>query len=147
MKNILNQVNRKTADDKMGITIVDVRIVRADLTKELRTSTVERMISELGERAKETLALGQERANQIRASAERESAVILAEARRDAEIVKGQGDQQAITIYAEAFNRDPQFYSFLRSMEAYRTTLSDPETKMILSPEGNGFLRYLKERQ
>ncbi len=143
MNDIRARVNRKTQQDELGIEIVDVRIVRADLTKELRTSTVRRMISELQERATETRAKGEERAKEIRATAEKERTVILANAGRDAQILKGQGDNEAIKIYADAFNKDKEFYSFVRSMEAYKNTLADPETRLILSPDSN-FFKYFE---
>lgn len=139
MNDIRQRVNRKIQQDKLGIEIIDVRIVRADLTNELRTSTVRRMISELQERATETRAKGEERAKEIRATAEKERTVILANANRDAQIIKGEGDNQAIKIYAEAFNKDKEFYGFVRSMEAYKNTLADPETQLILSPDSKFF--------
>lgn len=143
MSEIRERVNRKIDQDKLGIEIVDVRIVRADLTPDLRTSTVRRMISELSKRATETRAKGEERALEIRSTAEKERSVLLAEAQRDAEITKGEGDKQAIKIYANAFNKDKEFYAFLRSMEAYKNTLASPETKMILSPDSE-FFKYLQ---
>lgn len=143
MNDIRQRVNRKIQQDKLGIEIIDVRIVRADLTNELRTSTVRRMISELQERATETRAKGEERAKEIRATAEKERTVILANANRDAQIIKGEGDNQAIKIYAEAFNKDKEFYGFVRSMEAYKNTLADPETQLILSPDSK-FFQYFQ---
>lgn len=145
MNEIKNRVNRRTKSDQLGIEIIDVRIVRADLTPDLRTSTVRRMISELQERATETRAKGEELALEIRSTAEKERTVLLAEARRDAEIMKGEGDKEAIKTYAEAFNKDKDFYAFIRSMEAYRNTLADPDTRMILSPNSD-FLRYFEDR-
>lgn len=144
MNEIGQRVNRKIEQDELGIEIVDVRIVRADLTAELRTSTVRRMISELKERATETRAKGEERALEIRSTADKERTVILAEANRDAQIIKGQGDEQAIKIYADAFNKDKEFYSFIRSLEAYRNTLADPETRLILNPKSD-FFRYFQD--
>jgi membrane protease subunit HflC len=146
MSDILNRVNSKIASDNMGIEIIDVRIVRADLTPELRQSTVRRMISELRERATETRAKGEERALEIRSTAEKERTVILAEASRDSQILRGEGDREAIGIYTEAFNKDPEFYSFTRSLEAYRTSLSDSETKLILSPKSEFFKFYSPEK-
>jgi len=70
--------------------------------------------------------------------------VIIAEAERDAQITKGQGDNEAIKIYADAFNKDKEFYSFIRSMEAYSETLSDPETRLILSPDSDFFKHFGK---
>lgn len=145
MSEILKRVNAKTDQDEFGIEIVDIRIIRADLTPELRISTVNRMRSELEERATETRANGLEQAKIIRAEAEKERTVLLANAERDAQILRGKGDEEAIKIYAKAFNKDPQFYSFIRSMEAYAKTLADPETQLILSPNSD-FLKYLKDK-
>ncbi len=146
MNEIRLRVNRTTTNDQLGIEIVDVRIVRADLTSELRTSTVRRMISELQERATETRAKGEEQALEIRSTAEKERTVLIAEAQRDAEMLKGQGDNEAIKIYADAFNKDKEFYAFIRSMEAYKNTLADPDTRLILSPNGD-FFRYFNDRK
>ncbi len=145
MNDIRSRMNRIIQQDQLGIEIVDVRIVRADLTAELRDSTVRRMISELQERATETRAKGEELAKEIRSEAEKERTIILANAQRDAQILRGQGDEEAIRIYAEAFNKDKEFYAFIRSMEAYRNTLADPDTRLILSPESD-FFRYFENR-
>lgn len=145
MQDIRGKVNNKINDDRLGIELVDIRIVRADLTPDLRQSTVRRMISELKERATETRAKGEEKALEIRSTAEKERTVILAEAERDAQIVRGEGDQEAIKTYAAAFNKDPDFYAFIRSMEAYRKTLANPDTRMILSPDSE-FFRYFGKR-
>ncbi len=144
MEEIKNRVNNKIKQDSLGIEIVDVRIVRADLTSDLRTSTVRRMISDLKERATETRAKGEQRALEIRSTAEKDRTVLLAEAGRDAQVIKGQGDKDAIKIYADAFNKDKEFYSFIRSMEAYKNTLADPDTRLILSP-GSDFFRYFED--
>lgn len=141
MAEILARVNRKIKQDQLGVEIVDVRIIRADLTPELLTSTVRRMVSELQERAKETRAIGTERAKEIRSAADKQRTILMAEAQRDSEIKKGEGDKEAITIYTEAFNKDAEFYAFMRSMEAYRNTLANPETRLILSP-GSDFFRF-----
>ena len=93
----------------------------------------------------EVRARGEERALEIRSTAEKERTVILAEANRDSEKIKGQGDKEAIKIYADAFNKDKDFYGFMRSMEAYKNTLADPETRLILSPKSD-FLRYFDDR-
>lgn len=142
MKDIRDRVNAKTKEDRLGIEIVDTRIVRADLTPELRQSTVRRMISELKERATETRANGEERALEIRSTAEKERTVLLAQAGRDAQIVKGQGDGEAIKTYADAFNKDKDFYEFIRSMEAYKKTMANSDTRLILSPDGEFFKHF-----
>ena len=146
MSEIQTRVNVAIEKDKLGIQLVDVRIVRADLTAQLLTSTVRRMISELKERATETRSKGEETALQISSEAEKQRTVILANAQRDAQIVRGEGDETSIKIYTDAFNKDKEFYAFFRSMEAYQNTLADSDTRLILSPD-NGFLKYLENIQ
>ncbi len=146
MAEINSRLNKKIKEDKMGIEVVDVRIVRADLGESLRDSTVRRMISEMTERATETRSKGEQLALEIRAGAEKERTVILAEAERDAQVIRGEGDNTAIQTYAAAFNKDKEFYGFMRSMEAYKTTLSDPDTRLILSPDSD-FFRYFDKKQ
>jgi membrane protease subunit HflC len=145
MSDINQRLNKKIREDKMGIEVVDVRIVRADLGESLRDSTVRRMISEMTKRATETRAKGEQLALEIRSTAEKERTVILANAERDAQILRGQGDKEAIQTYAAAFNKDKQFYTFMRSMEAYKNTLADPDTRLILSPDSD-FFRYFENR-
>lgn len=145
MAEIRTRLNKKIQEDKMGIEIVDVRIVRADLGESLRDSTVRRMISDLTERATETRSKGEQLALEIRATAEKERTVILANAERDAQILRGEGDKQAIQTYSAAFNKDKEFYAFMRSMEAYKNTLADPDTRLILSPNSD-FFRYFDKR-
>lgn len=142
MADIRARVNQKIQDDELGIDLVDVRIVRADLTDELRASTVKQMNSELNERATERRSKGSERALEITSTAEKERTIILAEAERDAQILRGEGDKEAIRIYAEAFNVDKEFYSFIRSMEAYKNTMANPETRLILSPDSEFFKHF-----
>jgi membrane protease subunit HflC len=146
MAEIGTRLNRKIQEDKLGIQMVDVRIVRADLGEALRDSTVRRMISEMQERATETRARGEELALEIRANADRERTVLLAEAEKNAQVLRGQGDKEAIQTYASAFNKDKEFYTFIRSMEAYRNTLGDQDTKLILSPDSD-FFRYIDNRR
>ncbi len=146
MAEINARLNQKIKEDKMGVEMVDVRIVRADLGEALRDSTVRRMVSQMTERATETRAKGEQLALEIRSKAETERTVLLAEAERDAQILRGEGDKEAIETYAKAFNKDKEFYSFMRSMEAYKTTMSDPDTRLILSPSSD-FFRYFDNRK
>lgn len=146
MDEINARLERKIREDRMGIEVVDVRIVRADLGESLRDSTVRRMISDMVKRATETRANGEQLALEIRAEADKERTVILANAERDAQILRGEGDKEAIQTYAAAFNKDKEFYAFMRSMEAYRNTLADPETRLILSPDSD-FFRYFDNRR
>lgn len=145
MKEIATRVNATVEAAQFGIEIVDVRIVRADLTSELLLSTVTRMKSELQKRATETRAKGEERGLEIRSTAEKERTVILAKAQRDSEILKGEGDNISIKIYADAFNKDKEFYNFIRSLEAYRNTLANSDTRLILSPDSE-FFRYFQDK-
>lgn len=142
MVDIRTRVNDKIKTDNLGIEIVDVRIVRADLTDELRVSTVKQMNSELNERATERRSKGNEKALEIRSTAEKERTIILAKAGRDGQIIRGEGDEKAIKIYADAFNIDKEFYSFLRSMEAYSKTMANPDTRLILSPDSEFFKHF-----
>lgn len=146
MAEIKQRVNEKVAQDALGIEIVDVRIVRADLTDELRDSTVKQMNSALQERATERKAQGEQKALEIRSTADKEKTVILAEADRDSQIIRGEGDREAIKIYADAFNADAEFYSFIRSMEAYEKTMANPQTRMVLSPD-NEFFKHFNTAQ
>jgi membrane protease subunit HflC len=142
MLDIKARVNAQMKD--RGIEIVDIRIVRADLTDSLRISTVNRMITENKERATKTRAVGQQAALQIRAEADKEKTVLLAEAQKQSQIERGDGDALAIKTYNDAYNKDKDFYGFTRTLEAYRNTLATQDTRMVLSPEG-AFLRYLNK--
>ncbi len=144
MAKIRSRVGTKIQQDKLGIDLVDVRIVRADLTPKLLASTVKQMNSELNERATERRSKGKEQALEITSKAEKERTIILAEAERDAQIIRGQGDEQAIKTYAKAFNVDKEFYSFIRSMEAYEKTMANPQTRLILSPDSE-FFKHFKD--
>lgn len=127
-----------------GVEVVDVRIVRAELPVEISQSTYERMRKNFTKEAQRFRAEGEEKATEIRATAERERTEILATARKTAEITRGQGDATATKTYAEAFGRDPEFFKFYRTMQAYRTTLSKEDTSIVLSPD-EGFLGQLKQ--
>lgn len=126
--------SRKEAES-LGIEVVDVRIKRADLPEQNARAVYQRMQAEREKEAKEIRAQGAEEAQKIRANAEKERTIVLAEAKRDSEKLRGEGDAQAIKIFAGAFNRDQQFYAFIRSLEAYRKSLKDSDTMMILDPQ------------
>ena len=127
-----------------GIEVIDVRARRADLPEAKSEAIYNRMKSEREREAKEFRAQGAEAAQRIRSLAERNRTVLLAEARKTGEILRGEGDSQSIKIYAEAFGKDVDFFSFYRSMEAYRKSLSGDGTTMVLSPDSE-FFRYFKE--
>ena len=142
MDSIKIEVNGEAT--RFGIEVVDVRIRRADLPEANSQAIFERMISERVREAKEFRAKGAEEAQRIRAEADKEKTVILAEATRQSEILKGEGESQSIDTYANAFKRDPEFYSFYRSMQAYSKVLGEEGTTMILSPDSE-FLQFLND--
>ena len=110
----------------LGIEIIDVRLRRADYPQATSQNIFNRMKSEREREAKEFRATGEEEAQKIRADAEKTRTVIVAEASRQAQELRGQGDSEAIRIYAESFGRDPEFFAFYRSMQAYRKSIGDP---------------------
>ena len=126
-----------------GISVVDVRIKRADLPQENEQAVFGRMRTERDRQAKKYRSEGQREALKIRATADRERSVILAEAYRKAQEIRGQGDAEATRVYAEAYLQDPEFFDFLKSLESYRRSLNK-RTTIILSPRDE-FLKFLKE--
>ena len=130
----------------LGIEIVDVRIKRIDLPEEssVLRSVYERMRSERKQVADSLRAEGAEAAERIRAEADRQAQVIRAEASRDAAKTRGEGDAKAAEIYASSYGRDPEFYGFYRSLEAYRESLTTQNGVLVLDPKSE-FLRYLQE--
>lgn len=142
MEQIRTIVNEES--EKLGIEIVDVRIRAADLPAGVRSNVFRRMESERKQEAALIRAEGEEKALKIRASADRERTVLLAEAEREAQTLRGQGDKEAIEIYAQALGRDPQFYKFYRSLEAYRNSLADEDTTLVLTPDGD-FFRFFRD--
>jgi len=129
---------------RIGVEIVDVRLKRVDLPQEVSESVYRRMEAERKRVANELRSTGAADAERIRADADRQREVILANAYRDAQRVKGEGDAQATDIYAKAFSRDPQFYAFYRSMEAYRATFQGKNNLMLLAPDSD-FFRFLND--
>lgn len=142
MAAIKNQVNASVS--RMGIEIVDVRIGRADLPEQTSQSIYARMKTEREREAAEFRAQGQEQAQTIKSQADKERTILLAEAEKTAQISRGEGDALATKIYADAFQRDPRFYGFYRSMEAYRRSLGGDDTTMILSPSSD-FMKFMKD--
>lgn len=143
MEDIQTSVNDEAG--RFGIEVVDVRIVRADLPEQVIDSTFNRMRSEREREAKEARAEGEQLATEIRSKADKERTVLLAEAKRDAQILRGEGDRKAIEIYGKAFGQDPEFYAFYRSLEAYKNSLSNADTTLLLTPDSD-FLKYFKNK-
>ena len=137
MSRIRDQANQEAK--QFGINIVDVRIKRADLPAENSQAIYRRMQTERQREAKELRAQGAELAQRIRSRADRERRVIIAEAQKEAQILRGEGDADAVAIFAEAFGRDVDFFTFYRSMQAYREALGDESTSFVLSPDSEFF--------
>ncbi len=129
---------------QIGIEIVDVRVKRVDLPSEVSDSVYRRMQAERSRVAKEFRSQGAELAEKIRAGADRKRQVIIANAYRDAEQTRGQGDAKAAEIYADAFNKDKEFYAFFRSLRAYQESFDGSNDLMLLSPDGE-FFEYFNQ--
>ncbi|PSM17819.1 MULTISPECIES: protease modulator HflC [Nitratireductor] len=127
--------------NSLGLEIEDVRIRRTDLTQEVSQQTYDRMKAERLAEAERLRARGREAAQRIRARADREVVEIVAEARRESEILRGEGEAERNAIFADAFERDPEFFEFYRSMAAYTQALDSEGTSMVLSPNSE-FFRY-----
>ncbi|TXH05044.1 MAG: protease modulator HflC [Nevskiaceae bacterium] len=137
---------QKSAADKvreLGIEIVDVRVKRIDLPKEVSESVYERMRAERTRVASDLRARGAEEAEKLRAEADRNAETTMADAYRDAEKIRGQGDARAAEIYAKAYGEDPEFYSFYRSLNVYRDAFSTKQDVLVMEPKGE-FFRYFK---
>ncbi len=139
MDKVTENSNRQAS--KYGIEIVDVRIKRADLPPENEKSIFGRMETERQREAKQYRSEGAREATKIRAEADKERTIILAEAYKKEQQIKGEGDAEAIKIYAEAYQQDPEFYGFIRTLEAYKRSLKERST-LVLSPNSE-FLKYL----
>ena len=142
-RSIGDEVNASVAS--LGIKIIDVRLRRADYPEATSQNIFNRMKSEREREAKEFRATGEEEAQKIRADAEKTRTVIISEAQRTAQETRGAGDAEAITIYAESFGQDAEFFSFYRSMEAYRNAMGKDGTSMVLSPSSS-FFRFFKDK-
>jgi membrane protease subunit HflC len=142
MGEIRGQVNEEAR--QFGIEIEDVRIRRADLPNENTQAILSRMQSERERVAREARAEGAEVAQRVRAGAERERTVLIAEAQAQADILRGQGEQDAIRIFAEAFQRDPAFFQFWRTMQAYREAFAEGNSRLVLTPDSE-FFRFFRE--
>jgi membrane protease subunit HflC len=135
----LIKVGVNTEAENFGISIVDVRIKRADLPQANSDAIYRRMQTEREREAKEFRAKGAEMAVTITSTADKEVTVILADAQKQSEIMKGEGDGERNKIFAEAFGQDPEFFSFYRSMQSYGKAFTAGETSMILSPDSEFF--------
>lgn len=142
--NMMNEAQESISQalGDLGIEVVDVRILRTDLTAEVSQQTYDRMSAERLAEAAFLRASGREQALTIRAQADRQVIEILAAARRDSEILRGEGDAERNRIFAEAYSVDPEFFEFYRTMQSYRTALQDPGTTLVLSPNSEFFAYF-----
>ena len=142
-RSIGEEVNASVSS--LGIKIIDVRLRRADYPTATSQNIFNRMKSEREREAKEFRATGEEEAQKIRADAEKTRTVILSEAQRESQEVRGAGDSKAIQIYADSFGQDADFFAFYRSMEAYRKSMTNNDTSLVLSPESS-FFRFFMDK-
>ena len=144
MQNITAELNDSVLDS-LGIEVVDVRVKRIDLPQEVSSQVFRRMTAERDKEANELRSTGKERAEKIRASADRERTIEVANAYRDSEKLRGEGDAKAAAIYSEAYQQDPEFYSFMRSLNAYKSAFSNKGDIMLVDP-GSDFFKYLNQQ-
>ncbi len=142
MSEVAKRANQKAS--RYGLEVLDVRIKRADLPEQNAKAVFDRMQAERERIAKQYKAEGAEEAQKIRSEAEKDRQILIAEAYKTSQEIRGQGDAKAFKIYADAYNQDPEFFEFVRSMEAYRKVFSK-DTTMVLSPDSE-FLQFLKKR-
>lgn len=141
MADVIAKLSALTQSE-LGVEVVDVRIKRIDLPAEVSNSVYERMRTERERLARELRSRGKELAEGIRADADRQKTVIEAEAYRESELARGEGDANAARIYADAYSQDPEFYSFHRSLQAYRNAFGQGGNVMLLKPDSD-FFKYL----
>jgi membrane protease subunit HflC len=142
---VMESIRSKVVDEakQIGVEIVDVRLKRVDYVEQINNSVYERMKAERLRVANEARSTGSAESEQVRADADKQRTVILAEAYREAEKIKGEGDAKASQIYAEAFGRNPEFYKFYRSLEAYRASFKTKADVMLVDPQSD-FFKYFK---
>ncbi|TDG12911.1 protease modulator HflC [Seongchinamella unica] len=140
----ITRVLNDVALAELGVRVVDVRVKKIDLPPDVSESVYRRMNAEREKEARELRSQGQELAEGIRAAADREVTVIIANAYKESEQIRGQGDALATSIYADAFNQDPEFYSFTRSLRAYQESFQGQGDVLLLKPDSE-FFRYLKD--
>ncbi|MAC46141.1 protease modulator HflC [Oceanospirillum beijerinckii] len=143
MTELTSKLNTITKAE-LGIEIRDIRVKRIDLPPEVSHAVYERMNTERQREAREHRSQGKELAEGIRADADRQRQIILAEAFRESERIRGEGDATAASTYAQAYTQDPEFYSFVRSLEAYRNTFNNRDDIMVIEPDSD-FFNYLKQ--
>jgi membrane protease subunit HflC len=142
---VMDAIRTKVATEatQIGAQILDVRLKRVDYVEQINNSVYERMKSERVRVANELRSTGAAESEKIRADADRQRIVILAEAYRQAEAIRGEGDAKAARIYSDAFGKNPEFYKFTRSLEAYKDSFKTRSDVLLIDPNSE-FLRYFK---
>ena len=144
MREIRDQVRLEA--EALGIQVVDVKIRRTDLLEQVLKDTYARMNAERFAEAAELRAIGEAQATRIRAEADRQSVELMSKAQRESEILRGEGDANRNRVFAEAFQQDPEFFAFYRSMQAYTNSLSNSDTTLVLKPDSE-FFKYFGTQQ
>lgn len=144
MREIRDQVRLEA--EALGIEVVDVKIRRTDLLEQVLKDTYARMNAERFAEAAELRAIGEAQATRIKAEADRQSVELMSKAQRESEILRGQGDATRNKVFAEAFQQDPEFFAFYRSMQAYTKSLSNSDTTLVLKPDSE-FFKYFGTQQ
>lgn len=140
----LTKTINQTVGDELGVEVVDIRVKRIDLPQNVQQSVYDRMAADREKEAREYRSKGKEQSEIIRADADRQQTVIEAEAYRDAELLRGEGDAKAASLYASAYSKNSEFYSFVRSLTAYKETFQNKGDLMLVDPDSD-FFRYLKD--
>ena len=139
----LTGILNEQSESQYGIKILDTRVKGIDLPEDLMNNVYRRMSAERQREARELRSQGKELAEGIRADADRQKTVLVADAYKEAEVTRGGGDARAAGIYSKAFNRDPEFYAFTRSLKAYEETFNGQEDVLLLKPDSD-FFKYMK---
>ena len=137
-------VTATTTAEDLGVELIDFRVKQVELMDEVKNAVYAQMKAERARVAAELRAEGRADAERIEAEADRQRTIILADANRDAEKIRGEGDARAAEIYANAYNKDPEFYAFYRSINAYKQSMGQPNDLLVIDPN-NEFFRYLNQ--
>ncbi|MAA71863.1 MAG: HflC protein [Bermanella sp.] len=139
----LTKILNEQSENQFGIRILDTRVKGIDLPEDLMNNVYRRMSAEREREARELRSQGKELAEGIRADADRQKTVLVANAYKESEVTRGEGDAIASSVYSKAFNRDPEFYAFTRSLKAYEETFNGQEDVLLLKPDSD-FFKYMK---
>lgn len=145
MQELTEELNLTVAES-LGVEVLDVRVKRIDLPEDIRDDVFRRMRADREKLARESRSKGEEEATKIRADADRQKVLLEADAYRVSEEIRGEGDATAAAIYAESYNRDPEFYSFMRSLNAYQNAFGSSGDLLVIEPDSD-FFKYLRQSE